>query len=360
MDSLFSISLPENFDFSDFANWPNWIRRFDRFQVAAGLDIKEEEYQVNSLVYAMGDKADDILGTLGLSDADSKKYKAVKEAFDKYFICKYNVIYESARFNKRSQEPGESAEAFMSAVYKLAEHCQYGPLQEEMIRDRLVVGIRHHGLSERLQMDSELTLEKAVTTIRQHEEIKKQQPVVRETKTTEQREANVDLLKFKKKSHKEYQTGKTTNGRERKDFQKGQKNCGRCGKGPAHSLNNCATRDAGCRKCRKRGHFAAVCRSGRVGAVLEAEEEDALFLGALSTGKKPETWKKTLKVNGQDITFKLDTGADATVIPGTAYSKEWHGPLTKATIPLCEPSNVSRFTFCFMFCFVISCFILKY
>lgn len=126
----------------------------------------------------MRDKADDILGTLGLSAAD---LKAVKEAFDKHFICKYNVIYERARFNKRSQEPGESAEAFISAVYKLEEHCQYGPLQNEMIRDRLVVGIRHHGLSEKLQIHSELTLEKAVITIRQHEEIKKQQPMVRET-----------------------------------------------------------------------------------------------------------------------------------------------------------------------------------
>lgn len=116
----------------------------------------------------MGDQADDILCTLGLSAADLKKYKPVKEAFDKYFICKRNVIYERARFNERNQELGESAEAFITAVYKLAEHCQYGLLQDEMIRDRLVVGIRHHGLSERLQMDSELTLEKAVTTIRQH------------------------------------------------------------------------------------------------------------------------------------------------------------------------------------------------
>ena len=49
-----------------------------------------------------------------------------------------------------------------------------------MIRDRLV-GIRHNGLSERLQMDSNLTLENAIVKIRQHEEIKKQQPVVRET-----------------------------------------------------------------------------------------------------------------------------------------------------------------------------------
>lgn len=73
MDSLFSINPPESFDFSDFPSWPNWIRRFDRFIVAAGLDKKDEEYQVNSLVYTMGDKDDDILATLSLSEEDKKK-----------------------------------------------------------------------------------------------------------------------------------------------------------------------------------------------------------------------------------------------------------------------------------------------
>lgn len=75
-----------------------------------------------------------------------------------------------------------------------------------------------------------------------------------------------------------------------------------------------------------------VCKSGRISAVLE----DTFFLGVVSTRKKPETWTKTLKVNGTDITFKLDKGA---VIPGTAYSEEWHGPLTKASVPLCGPGN---------------------
>ena len=122
MDPFFSISPPENFDFQEFSNWPNSSRGFERFRIAAGLDSKEEEYQVNSLIYTISDKDDDILGTLGLSAADLKKYKSVKEAFDKYFICKHNVIYERARFNRRCQEPGESAEAFISAVYKPADN----------------------------------------------------------------------------------------------------------------------------------------------------------------------------------------------------------------------------------------------
>ena len=70
MESLFSISPPDNFDFSDFGNWPNWIRRFERFRIAAGVNEKDEKYKVNSLVYTMGGKADDILCTLGLSGAD--------------------------------------------------------------------------------------------------------------------------------------------------------------------------------------------------------------------------------------------------------------------------------------------------
>lgn len=49
MDSLCYISLPENFSY--FSNWPNWIRRFERFRVAAELGKKDEVYQVNSLVY---------------------------------------------------------------------------------------------------------------------------------------------------------------------------------------------------------------------------------------------------------------------------------------------------------------------
>ena len=46
-------------------------------------------------------------------------------------------------------------------VYSLAEHCKFTALKEELIQDRLIVGIRDTALSEHLQMDPSLTLEKA-------------------------------------------------------------------------------------------------------------------------------------------------------------------------------------------------------
>ena len=50
---------------------------------------------------------------------------------------------------------------------------------DKMIRDRIVVGIRDVKLSEKLQLDAELTLSKAVTQVRQAEAVKLQQPLVR-------------------------------------------------------------------------------------------------------------------------------------------------------------------------------------
>ena len=62
--------------------------------------------------------------------------------------------------------------------WPLAEHCGYGPLRDEMIQDRLLVGLRHARLSEKLQLDADLTLSKALAAC-QYEAVKKQQGVIR-------------------------------------------------------------------------------------------------------------------------------------------------------------------------------------
>ena len=165
----YPVSPPGSFNFSQPQEWPKWIRRFERFRIAAELAAKDEEAQVNMLIYTMGDEADDILRSFKLSDTDVKKYSVVKEKFEDHFIKKRNVIYERARFNSRKQEKGEPVDSFITDLHALAEHCDYKDLHDEMIRDRIVVGLRDAALSEKLQLDSKLTLEKAVTTARQAE-----------------------------------------------------------------------------------------------------------------------------------------------------------------------------------------------
>lgn len=48
MATTVQLTPPEPFNFSCPADWPKWIRRFERFRVATALDSETEEYQVNS------------------------------------------------------------------------------------------------------------------------------------------------------------------------------------------------------------------------------------------------------------------------------------------------------------------------
>ena len=179
MAATYQVSPPEPFTFSRPEEWTRWIRRFERFRMALGLDKKSTEAQANTLIYSMGTQADDILRSFSLSEEDKKKYGVVKAKFNSHFVKRRNIIFERAKFNMRKQEDGEPVDAFITALYTLAEHCGYGALHEEMIRDRLVVGLRNAKLSEKLQLDAELTLEKAVTRVRQAEAIRLQQPLLR-------------------------------------------------------------------------------------------------------------------------------------------------------------------------------------
>ena len=58
-----------------------------------------------------------------------------------------------------------------SSPVSLADNCAYGDLKNDLIRDRIVVD---KALSERLQLDPELTLEKANKIIRQCEAVQEQ------------------------------------------------------------------------------------------------------------------------------------------------------------------------------------------
>ncbi len=59
--------------------------------------------------------------------------------------------------------------------------CEYETLKEEMLRDRIVVGICDKALSDKIQMDESLSLEKAKTQVQQKEAVKKQRHELQES-----------------------------------------------------------------------------------------------------------------------------------------------------------------------------------
>ena len=93
----------------------------------------------------------------------------VVEKFEAHFV-KNGVIFKRAKFNQRRQEEGKSVDDFVTSLYCQLEHCCYGDFQDELIRDRIVVGLKDSTLSEKLQLDPTLMLETAITAARQSKE----------------------------------------------------------------------------------------------------------------------------------------------------------------------------------------------
>ena len=71
--ATYQVVPPEAFNFSHPTEWTKWIRRFERFRAASGLEEKGEEVQVNTLIYTMGEKADDIFQSFGLTDEQIRR-----------------------------------------------------------------------------------------------------------------------------------------------------------------------------------------------------------------------------------------------------------------------------------------------
>ena len=194
--ATFRLQPPAPFSFKSLDEWPRWKKRFEQFRTASGLDGETGEKQVNTLLYAMGEEAEDTLASTNPTAAERRDYDKVVKKFDEFFKVRKNVIFERARFNKRCQGSEESVEQFITSLYSLAEGCEYGDLRETMIRDRIVVGIRDKALSENLQMDAKLTLEDAKRRARQREAVSGQQDVVQDRSA----EVKVDHIKGKKYS----------------------------------------------------------------------------------------------------------------------------------------------------------------
>jgi len=307
---------PDPFNFRNPDDWPRWKRRFQQFRDASGLSEGPAQKQVSTFLYCLGEEAESVLASTNATEADRADYTRVLEKFDAFFKVRKNVIYERARFNRRTQQSGETAEQFIMTLYDLAEHCEYGDMKDEMIRDRLVVGIRDSALSEKLQLDSVLTLESAKKAIRQREAVREQQQTLKHGDSTTNG-SSVENVRFKQQARgNRYGRGQRRD-RVRNSQPKPSTHapstakCGRCG-GEQHPRAKCPAKEAECHNCKIKGHFSAVCRKKTVSTV-EADPTNSAFLDTLAANDG-RCWTSDLTIDRKQITFKIDTGAEVTAI----------------------------------------------
>ena len=145
---------------------------------------------------------------------------------------------------------------------KQADLCKYGNLRDELIRDRLVSGIRDDKTREKLLSRKEINLAKTIELVKASEATQHQ---AQDMATTGHETSSLVQAVRTNPQHKKVTQQQTGN-----RMDKGYKSCKYCGRRHEFSREACPAADKVCYKCNKRSHFARLCRAPRINHTEEA------------------------------------------------------------------------------------------
>jgi hypothetical protein len=238
---MFNLPLPQplNIEGNLALNWKKWKQVWSAYETVTGLKQRESSFRVATFITCIGSSALEIHNGLPFKTDEEK---------DDHCVGKTNVIYERYKFNNRVQKEHESVEQYVTALRSLASTCEFGILKDDMIRDKIVCGIRSDSIRTKLLQEPKLTLEKCISLARSAETSK---PQVKEITS-----GNNDD-KVNKVDHKQ----------SRRQFQKvvpRPKTCQEClfcGRTHERDRKKCPALGKTCTKCQKKNRFAHCCKS---------------------------------------------------------------------------------------------------
>ena len=332
MESLVGNTPSMNWDSHDLEGQWKSFKQHVEFMFKGPLKEKSEEAKCSYLMIWVGEKGRNIYSTWTLSADDAKLLKTYYEKFELYVKPRTNVIYNRYKFQSRSQSESELFEQFVTDLKLLVKDCTYDK-PDEMVRDRIVIGIRNTKIREKLiSAGGDLTLVKAEEIAKLHELSTAQ------AKSMSQEDSQVNAVKYsggttRKSAHANTGTNKQSNfghahasqgpksrydGKKKKLKDKQFDKCSRCGS--RHGQNSaCPANGQKCLKCGKLNHFKKMCRTKHVHTIDEdsdsSDEEQTLFLGCLDTNAVDNRWSQSILIDKHCIDFQLDTGAMCSVIP---------------------------------------------
>lgn len=332
---------PEPVDFkasSLGSSWLKWKQQFEIYYLACELDKKPKATQVAILLHAAGPEAQEIAATFSWGASEDKEnYKQMLEKFTSYCEPRKNVVFERYEFWNRDQKESEPVDTWVTDLRNKATKCEFGDQTTDLLRDKIVFGVRDISLKERLLREPKLSLDKALDICRAVEISKFHIRAMTDAKDSDaQAQPAVNLLRHR--SFPRHPQPEKVKAASRTQL---PVSCHYCGQ--QHERDKCPAFGQQCSKCHGYNHFAPVCQGGgfrRTNARRQhqqprrhkrgkpihtlqrqnvnndlAEDVDNLYIGTLFAQNKVDKWQETLVIGNRPINFKLDTGADANVIP---------------------------------------------
>uniref|UniRef100_A0A8B9JE72 ribonuclease H n=1 Tax=Astyanax mexicanus TaxID=7994 RepID=A0A8B9JE72_ASTMX len=296
------------------SNWEIFRAEFEDYALATELLEKSEVVQAATLRTVMGAECRHIYKhNLALTDEQRADTRAILDALEEYFKPAKNVIYERYNFGICKQEEGEPIDSFVTRLREKAATCEYGELKDDLIRDKIVLGIADENTRRRLLRERQLTLNSAIDTCRMAELTNQR------LKSMIQDAPPLDCVNAMRQ-----QSTKQPSPTDTVPIQ-----CRYCGSNHRAGREHCPAFGKQCKACGTSNHFARVClksKKKRTESKLHKIDDiqqdntdivsDDLYatehIGSMrAKGKK---WYVKLHIQGKLQQCQLDTGATCDVM----------------------------------------------
>ena len=126
--------------------------RSNSFPFASGLEHEEMLKHVGMLPYWLVEVAEAVLKFTNATEAENKVYDNMIGKFDPFLKLRKNVMFERARSKRTNYLDYELVEQYVMELNMLADNCDYEMVRDEMVWDKLVIGISDGQLSEHLHV----------------------------------------------------------------------------------------------------------------------------------------------------------------------------------------------------------------
>ncbi|XP_055701692.1 uncharacterized protein K02A2.6-like [Phlebotomus papatasi] len=256
------------------------------------------------------------LKKLSYPELPSKKsLQELLKMLENHYKKKSNIRAERYKFHKAVQEEGESISDYILRLRGLAETCDFGqyiPTStgdagklkqlafEDSLCDRFTSGLRSEYIQTRLIAEGHTSFAKMCDFALNLEMAFNEEKVIHGN-GSEQKVSHVGRSRARGKQPKKPEKKRSQSRREDKP------QCRRCGR-YSHDPEQCPAKNWTCFVCNKKGHTSVVCRN----------KDKQKPIKELSGGSPP-TITVPMKIEGQEITVEVDSGAGPSLISSRDY-----------------------------------------
>ena len=356
--------------------WREYKEEMDNYLMAAGLSEADGERKVAILLYGMGPKYRKVFKSLTFeNDAAKKNYDIVTTKFDNHFEPKKLTKLYMKKFDSCMQGANEPIGEYIAKLRAISEHCEFGDTLNNQLCKQISSGVHDKTLRDKL-WGEDLTLEQIVAKCHLFEQRQTSKDVIDgDVKPSAEVHYNKRGRGRGRGNHRgrghgygrgnsrgrgnsyghgnshpgrqndrggHYRGGQSRGSGQQHNRQRdGQHVCGNCG--GSHPPRRCPAYGKTCHHCSRLNHFSKMCRQ-RTHDTVRVYETERVDSNAnyddsgseyeftenfvwyndggsnINSLRSRPDWSKVLEIPGcGKVCFKLDTGADTSVISKQTY-----------------------------------------